>query len=394
MFWACLSLFVLHISPYCTAVPQGSAFRYSPAIVSPYHQAYPFAGPGPVFPPSITSATRFGHLQPRLPPQPVVATASAAATGYNPLNRFLYTIPQTSAVAKTASSPSSSLLPSSSPSSSSPTSSLPLLRNINIGVSSIPYIDARALCTVCDCEQDFGCGYNCQKCDALCLTCDCNTSLGCKYNCDKCEESSGAGSAASSSSSGSSSSSSSSTSSETLSLQISNDIFNPGSSNSLLESSSGQSTSGSSSSFPASVDSSSGSSSSISNPTRDPTDCSALLSPEIELCMWGPSCKHMVTSLFPSCNYSCSTCQLNPSKSCVASGGQASGQQCVFPFIYKGVKYNGCAPLHSETSGVEFWCSTKTDVNGYHITGPYREPGKYVGMCDSSCPKDLPTFFK
>merc|ERR550519_2003258 len=48
-------------------------------------------------------------------------------------------------------------------------------------------VSPRARCSSCDCNSDFGCSYNCDKCPALCKTCSCVTSLGCHYNCDKCQ---------------------------------------------------------------------------------------------------------------------------------------------------------------------------------------------------------------
>ena len=34
--------------------------------------------------------------------------------------------------------------------------------------------------------------------------------------------------------------------------------------------------------------------------------------------------------------------------------------------------------LISENRLLDFWCSTKTDVNGFHITGPFEDPGVRV----------------
>ena len=35
---------------------------------------------------------------------------------------------------------------------------------------------------------------------------------------------------------------------------------------------------------------------------------------------------------------------------CVASSGPAAGSACIFPFIYEGVRYEGCAPLRGSDS--------------------------------------------
>lgn len=56
------------------------------------------------------------------------------------------------------------------------------------------------------------------------------------------------------------------------------------------------------------------------------------------------------------------------------------GINCQFPFTYKGKLYFDCPPDPVEEG--EFWCSTKTDQNGNHITGK-----GYFGLCDSNCPR-------
>ena len=85
----------------------------------------------------------------------------------------------------------------------------------------------------------------------------------------------------------------------------------------------------------------------------------------------------------------------DPQQGCVASSGPAAGSACIFPFIYEGVRYEGCAPLigwgHSDNMNVSrqnphcsglsnlysslYWCSTKVDINGFHIRGPYNNKG-------------------
>ena len=41
------------------------------------------------------------------------------------------------------------------------------------------------------------------------------------------------------------------------------------------------------------------------------------------------------------------------------------GAKCVFPFTYKGVKYEGCPPDLKDPS--RNWCSTKTDLGRDHL---------------------------
>merc|ERR1711915_582052 len=95
----------------------------------------------------------------------------------------------------------------------------------------------------------------------------------------------------------------------------------------------------------------------------------------------------------------CSTPSFCSSGSCIAASGPAQGKKCIFPFIYNGVQYNGCAPLDSVGGLVNlysspiFWCSTMVDVNGFHVRGPYDNKGKHVGFCDNTCPKITRSFY-
>ena len=50
------------------------------------------------------------------------------------------------------------------------------------------------------------------------------------------------------------------------------------------------------------------------------------------------------------------------------------GQDCIFPFIYKGRSYDTCITLDSD----EPWCSTAVDAFGNHILGN-------EGLCSDSC---------
>ena len=61
-----------------------------------------------------------------------------------------------------------------------------------------------------------------------------------------------------------------------------------------------------------------------------------------------------------------------------ASGCETTkGTACVFPFIYKGVKYSGCT---TEDYGETPWCSTKTDKDGNYVDHAY------FGICAQKCP--------
>ena len=54
-------------------------------------------------------------------------------------------------------------------------------------------------------------------------------------------------------------------------------------------------------------------------------------------------------------------------------------QPCIFPFKFKGTKYNGCPP-YPEVPGRR-WCSTAVDNWGNHVTGRFN-----FGFCEESCP--------
>ena len=51
---------------------------------------------------------------------------------------------------------------------------------------------------------------------------------------------------------------------------------------------------------------------------------------------------------------------------------------CIFPFVFKGTKYNGCIFTPDDDNP---WCSTKVNEHGHHITGL-----KNWGTCQESCP--------
>lgn len=64
---------------------------------------------------------------------------------------------------------------------------------------------------------------------------------------------------------------------------------------------------------------------------------------------------------------------------CSTIGGQVIGKPCIFPFILNNQKYNSCTDI-LDSSG-NYWCSTKVDINGKHISGNW-------GYCNNFCPKD------
>ena len=67
---------------------------------------------------------------------------------------------------------------------------------------------------------------------------------------------------------------------------------------------------------------------------------------------------------------------------CETAGGPApENSPCIFPFIYGGVTYLGCAGDPAEDKKAERWCSTKIDAKGKHMEGT-----NHYGFCPSSCP--------
>jgi len=70
-------------------------------------------------------------------------------------------------------------------------------------------------------------------------------------------------------------------------------------------------------------------------------------------------------------------------KACRVIQGPAAGKQCVFPFSFNGVTYNGCPTWSFGGSNQgKRWCSTKT-VNGVHDNG-----NGHYGFCSNNCPND------
>merc|ERR1711945_5011 len=85
------------------------------------------------------------------------------------------------------------------------------------------------------------------------------------------------------------------------------------------------------------------------------------------------SSENVVTNKWGDCDDSATTsCAVENIN--VASCSTSQGQ-CVFPFRYKGIVYNGCTSVDRGLS----WCSTNTDVAGEHIEGN-------EGFCPLSCP--------
>ena len=62
--------------------------------------------------------------------------------------------------------------------------------------------------------------------------------------------------------------------------------------------------------------------------------------------------------------------------SCVTVGGADIGASCVFPFIFMGVKLNGCTTIDGDSTPL---CSTLVDDAGVN------KSGGYWGYCRPEC---------
>ena len=86
----------------------------------------------------------------------------------------------------------------------------------------------------------------------------------------------------------------------------------------------------------------------------------------------------IITIIIHDTIYKFSFC-ISETSGCKTIAGPSKGKDCVFPFVFNGKKYNECA---FDSDG--FWCSTKVDSTGTHITGNW-------GICGSDCPKGKKT---
>jgi len=71
-------------------------------------------------------------------------------------------------------------------------------------------------------------------------------------------------------------------------------------------------------------------------------------------------------------------------QSCTTIGGPGQGKPCVFPFRFGGSLRSSCI-TDLDPEG-KFWCSTRVDAGGNHVTGT----GEW-GHCSAGCPQERPT---
>ena len=62
---------------------------------------------------------------------------------------------------------------------------------------------------------------------------------------------------------------------------------------------------------------------------------------------------------------------------CVTEGGAEPGVNCVFPFTYHGVEYNGCTTVDNHHEDEKSWCLTKPDFDEDEDHG--------WGYCPTTC---------
>ena len=59
--------------------------------------------------------------------------------------------------------------------------------------------------------------------------------------------------------------------------------------------------------------------------------------------------------------------------------GKGQVQDCIFPFIHKGQKFDSCA---ASDDGGDDYCATKVDSNGYLVGNNWARCNKYCDHCD------------
>ena len=64
---------------------------------------------------------------------------------------------------------------------------------------------------------------------------------------------------------------------------------------------------------------------------------------------------------------------------CMTNGGADINSKCIFPFIFKGIKYDTC--IWNPSPEGKPICSTLVDANGKHVG----KQGKW-GNCGAGCP--------
>ena len=67
-----------------------------------------------------------------------------------------------------------------------------------------------------------------------------------------------------------------------------------------------------------------------------------------------------------------------------ASCTTTANETCVFPFVYEGVRYNGCTDANNyDIYDYDIlWCATEVDPEGKMVD-------RKCGECEQDCPEDL-----
>jgi len=75
---------------------------------------------------------------------------------------------------------------------------------------------------------------------------------------------------------------------------------------------------------------------------------------------------------------------VGPGPKCTTISGPATGLDCVFPFIYLGLKFSGCTTINDGLDDPKPWCATATD--GENILTDDLGASTTWGYCSTSCP--------
>ena len=100
-------------------------------------------------------------------------------------------------------------------------------------------------------------------------------------------------------------------------------------------------------------------------------------------CSSNDHCEHGFNCFQGSCMKSCESSQnchqghnCHSDHECETESGPEPGRPCVFPFMYKGVRYNECTSVEWDQP----WCAVEVDNYRLHIKGKW-------GNCKKTCNK-------
>jgi len=102
-----------------------------------------------------------------------------------------------------------------------------------------------------------------------------------------------------------------------------------------------------------------------------------------------------ISILIVSVILECHTTEADGTGDCKTINGPQKGKPCIFPFKFLKNRqtYNECTLAGGKQDHHEYWCSTKLDKDGYHMTNQWAEcsvgcpgvPDNYTGEVQTSC---------